>query len=262
MVLTDTRPPIPNLDDWRVGWELIERWDDYQCFGLGRAAIVQFSRGCPHRCTYCGQHGFWVKWRHRSPETLADEIEWLYRAHGVRFITLADENPTTLKDQWRSLLEEIRARNLPVQFFATIRATDIVRDRDILPLYREAGILYVLMGIESTSDAVLQQVRKGSTTREDFQACRLLKEHGIFSIIGHIVGFGDENWSTFRTAFRQLRLYDGDYLNAMYVTPHSWTPFGEEARGRGLVQPDQAKWDYRHQVLAQKALRPGNCSWR
>jgi anaerobic magnesium-protoporphyrin IX monomethyl ester cyclase len=256
VVVTDARPPFPTLDDWRVGWELIEDWDRYSCFGLGRAAIVQFSRGCPHRCTYCGQYGFWVKWRHRDPERLADEIAWLHRTHGINFFTLADENPTTLRDQWQSFLEAIVARRIPVHFFATIRAMDIVRDRDILDLYREAGILYVLMGVESTSDKVLRQIQKGSTTRADFLACRLLKEHGIFSIIGHIVGFEDETWLTFRTALRQLRLYGGDYLNAMYVTPHAWTPFAAESRGRGIVQLDQAKWDYRHQVLAQKHLRP------
>jgi anaerobic magnesium-protoporphyrin IX monomethyl ester cyclase len=258
VVLTETRPPISVLDDWRVGWELIERWDDYQCFGRGRAAIVQFSRGCPHRCTYCGQYGFWVKWRHRDPEKLADEVAWLHRTHGVRFITLADENPTTLPEQWRAFLEAVRNRRIPVHFFATIRASDIVRDREILPLYREAGILYVLMGIESTSDDVLRQIRKGSTSRDDFRACRLLKEHGIFSIIGHIVGFGEEDRSSFRTALRQLRLYDGDYLNAMYVTPHAWTPFASEVRGRPIVEPDQEKWDYRHQVLAQRTMPP----WR
>lgn len=261
VVLTDARPPIADLDAWRVGWELVEDWDAYRCFGQGRAAIVQFSRGCPHRCTYCGQHGFWVKWRHRDPERLADEVAWLHRAHGVRFVTLADENPTTLPDRWRAFLEAMHARRLPVHFFATIRATDIVRDRDILPLYREAGILYVLMGVESTSDDVLRQIKKGSTTREDFLACRLLKKHGIFSIIGHIVGFGGEDRSTFGTALRQLRLYDGDYLNAMYVTPHAWTPFGEESRGRRVVQPDQAKWDYRHQVLEQERLRPWQLFW-
>ena len=256
IVVTGARTAIPDLDAWRAGWELIERWGDYRCFGMGRAAVVQFSRGCPHRCTYCGQHGFWLKWRHRDPKKLADEIEWLHREHGVNFITLADENPTTLVDEWRSFLGEMAARELPVRFFATIRATDIVRDRDILPFYRAAGILYVLMGIESTSEEVLRQIKKGSTTREDFQACRLLKEHGIFSIVGHIVGFEEETWSTFRTALRQLRLYDGDYLNAMYVTPHAWTAFGEEVRGRRVVQPDQSKWDYRHQVLSQRHLRP------
>ena len=256
VVLTQERPPIADLDAWRVGWELVGRWDDYQCFGLGRAAVVQFSRGCPHRCTYCGQHGFWVKWRHREPARLADEVEYLHRTHGVKFVTLADENPTTLQDRWQSFLEHVRDRRMPVKFFATIRATDIVRDRDILPLYREAGILYILMGVESTSDEVLRQIRKGSTSREDYLACRLLNAYGIFSILGHIVGFGGERWSTFRTALRQLWLYNGDYLNAMYVTPHTWTQFGEESRGRRVVQPDQSKWDYRHQVLAQQGLRP------
>lgn len=256
VVLTGDRPPIPVLDEWRVGWELIDRWDDYGCFGLGRAAILQFSRGCPHRCTYCGQYGFWVRWRHRDPERLAAEVEWLHRTHGVRFITLADENPTTLPDRWRAFLEAVRRRRLPVHFFATIRASDIVRDRELLPLYREAGILYVLMGIESTSEDVLRQIRKGSTTRQDYLACRLLREHGIFSIVGHIVGFGGEDRAAFGTALRQLRLYDGDYLNAMYVTPHAWTPFAREVEGRPIVEPDQARWDYRHQVLGQESLRP------
>ena len=256
VVTTPSRKPIADLDACRVGWELVERWDDYRCFGVGRAAIAQFSRGCPHQCTYCGQHGFWVKWRHREPRKLADEIERLHRDHGVKFITLADENPTTLKEKWREFLEEMRGRRLPVYFFATIRASDIVRDRDILSLYREAGILYVLMGIESTNDEVLREIKKGSSTRVDFQACRLLKEHGIFSIIGHIVGFEQETASTFRTALRQLRLYGGDYLNAMYVTPHSWTTFGEAVQNQAIVEQDQKKWDYRHQVLAQKNLRP------
>jgi anaerobic magnesium-protoporphyrin IX monomethyl ester cyclase len=256
VVLTPDRPPVPDLDTYRVGWELIEDWDRYGCFGLGRAAIVQFSRGCPHRCTYCGQHGFWVRWRHRDPGRLADEIAWLHRTHAVRFLTLADENPTTLRDVWQRFLEDLAARRLPVHLFATIRATDIVRDADLLPLYRRAGILYVLMGIESTDAAVLRRVHKGSTPEQDVEACRLLKEHGIFSVLGHIVGFEDETPRSLRAMRRRLARYEGDWLNAMYVTPHDWAPFGRESLRREVVEPDQTKWDYRHQVLGQKHLRP------
>jgi anaerobic magnesium-protoporphyrin IX monomethyl ester cyclase len=254
--LTPERQVSGNLDGFRAGWELIGNWDLYQCFGLGRAAIVQFSRGCPHRCTYCGQHGFWVNWRHRDIQKFGDEIEWLYRTHDIRFFTLADENPTTLKPVWQALLENISRRNLPIHFFATIRATDIVRDADILPLYRQAGLLYILMGIDATNPETIRLIRKGSTTRQDYLACQLLKQNGIFSILGHIVGLADDSWESFRAAGQQLRLYDGDFLNAMYVTPHSWTQFGLEAHERPLVQRDQQKWDYRHQVLAQKRLKP------
>jgi anaerobic magnesium-protoporphyrin IX monomethyl ester cyclase len=255
IILTPDRPPIQDLDQYRVGWDLIKDWDRYTCFGLGRAAILQFSRGCPHRCTYCGQHEFWVRWRHRHPVRFAHEVERLHRDHGVRFITLADENPTTLQPVWRRLLEELAGRRLPVHFFATIRAGDIVRDAGLLPLYRAAGILYVLMGIESTDAGVLRSINKGSTPEHDIEACRLLKAHGIFSILGHIVGFQNETFESLRAGRKRLARYQGDWLNAMYVTPHDWTPFGADNQAH-VIEADQVKWDYRHQVVRQKHLRP------
>lgn len=256
IVNTPDRAPERDLDRFRVGWELIEDWDRYQCFGMGRAAIVQFSRGCPYRCTYCGQHGFWVDWRYRDPARLAAEIEWLYREHDVRFVTLADENPTSLQKPWLAFLRELAARRLPVQFFSTLRATDIVRDAAFLSLYREAGLLYILMGVDSTDEEILKEIQKRSTARHDYLACQLLRQHRIFSILGHIVGFREETWKTLATALRQLNLYNGDFLNAMYATPHSWTPFGEALAERRSIEPDLSKWDYRHQVLPQRHLKP------
>jgi anaerobic magnesium-protoporphyrin IX monomethyl ester cyclase len=50
----------------------------------------------------------------------------------------------------------------------------------------------VLMGIDATDPAVIEQVRKRSTTKDDMEACRLLREHNIHSVIGYIVGLGDE----------------------------------------------------------------------
>lgn len=258
---TPDRPPIADLDAYRVGWELIEHWDRYQCFGLGRAAIVQFSRGCPHRCTYCGQHEYWVKWRRRDPVKVVDEIEWLRRTHDVRFVTLADENPTTDRTLWKRFLQELADRKLGVHFFATLRAADIVRDADLLPLYRSAGMLYVLMGIDATTPDLLEQVRKRSTTRIDLQACRLLKQNGIFSILGYIVGLQDETRESLRAATRQLIAYDGDYLNAMYLTPHGWTPQSDAVRHVPRVEHDQQKWDYRHQVLQHEELTPWQLFW-
>jgi anaerobic magnesium-protoporphyrin IX monomethyl ester cyclase len=254
--LNPQRRPIKNLDRYRIGWELISNWNDYQCFGLGRAAVSQFSRGCPHHCTFCGQKDFWVNWRYRDPVKVADEIEWLYRTHNVRFVSLADENPTSVKSKWQRLLQEIIDRRIQVHFFVSIRTSDIVRDADILHLYKQAGIQYVLLGIESVEPVVLEEIKKDSTPRQDLEACRLLKRHGIFSIVAHVVGLRDETWQTFKTAIEQLIYYDGDFVNVTYVTPHNWTQYGEQVKGQPLVHGDLSKWDYRHQVLAQKHLSP------
>ena len=254
-------PMIRGLDAWRVGWELIEDWDLYQCFGLGRAAIIQFSRGCPHRCSYCGQYQFWQKWRHRDPKALAAEIGWLHRRHGIRFVDLADENPTSSKRLWREFLEALVAEDVPVCLFATIRATDIVRDADLLPLMKRAGMICVLMGIETTDPATLAAIRKGSTTRDDQRAVALLREHGILSMLGHIVGFEEERFADYLRAIRQVSLYDPDLLNAMYVTPHRWSDWSAENGARTVIQTDRAKWDYRNQLLSSRHLSSRAIFW-
>jgi anaerobic magnesium-protoporphyrin IX monomethyl ester cyclase len=249
--------PIDDLDAFRVGWELIDNWDRYQYWGAGRAAVVQFSRGCPHHCTYCGQRGFWTRWRHRDPVRTAAEIGWLHRTHGVRFVDLADENPTSSQRLWRSFLEALIAEHVPVQLVATIRAGDIVRDADILQLYKQAGFSRILMGVETTNAGTQARIRKDATTATDREAVRLLRQHDILSQVAHVVGFEQENDRDLLRGLLQLLAYDPDQINAMYVTPHRWTPFYRECAGRRVVEPDQSRWDYRHQILAT-----GIAPWR
>ncbi|RUZ64012.1 magnesium-protoporphyrin IX monomethyl ester cyclase, partial [Mesorhizobium sp. M7A.F.Ca.US.003.02.2.1] len=82
---TQAAMTIADLDAYRVGWELIDH-PSYSYWGGKRAVVMQFSRGCPHLCNYCGQRGFWTRWRHRDPVKFAREIAWLHRQHGVELI--------------------------------------------------------------------------------------------------------------------------------------------------------------------------------
>ena len=254
---TASRTPIADLGAYPIGWELIKDWDHYHAFGLGRAAVVQFSRGCPHTCTYCGQWMFWRRWRYREVKQFVDELAWLHREHQVRFFWLADENPTTIKDVWQRVLQEIADRKLPIGLCASIRAQDIVRDADILPLYKRAGFVYVLMGVETVTDDTLAKIHKGSCVDDAYQAVRLLRQHQIMSIVDYIFGLEEETPRTLWRGLRGLLRYDGDLVNALYLTPHAWTPLGHQLRHHPIVEPDLWKWDYRHQILGIKHLSPG-----
>ena len=248
---------IQDLDAYRVGWELIDH-RHYAYWGGKRAVVLQFSRGCPHLCSYCGQRGFWTQWRHRDPVKFAQEIACLYREHGVELINFADELPTGSRRMWRAFLEALIEQNVPVLLVGSTRAGDIVRDADILHLYKRAGVIRFLLGIESYSDSLLQTIQKGATTSEDQQAIALLRQHGIVSMATCVVGFSEERDADFWRTYRHLVRYDPDQIQLLYATPHRWTPFYETVAGRQVIQLDTRRWDYKHQVLAN----PHVPAWR
>ncbi len=249
VVVNPLAPVIRDLDACRVGWELIDH-KRYTYYGKRRAVVVQFSRGCPHHCHYCGQHGFWRQWRHRDPVKFAAEIAWLHRELGVEVFNLADENPTAHREAWRAFLEALISEKVKVIIIGTTRAGDIVRDADILHLYKRAGVERFLLGLESTEDATLQAIHKGSTQAVDREAIRLMRQHGIISMAAWVAGFVQEKDSDYWRTLRQLLSYDPDQIQALYATPHSWTPFARQEGKRRVIQPDLSRWDYKHQVLA------------
>lgn len=247
-IATTAASLIENLDEYRVGWELIAH-GDYSYWGGMRAVVVQFSRGCPYLCNYCGQRGFWTQWRHRDPVKLAKELAWLYREHGVELINFADELPTGSRKAWRAFLEALIEENVPLTLVGSTRAGDIVRDKDILHLYKKAGVIRFLLGIESYDDETIKEIKKGADCEEDRTAIMLLREHGIISMATYVLGFKEESDIDYWRSYKHLVRYDPDQVQLLYATPHRWTPFYKTVENRKVILEDTNLWDYKHQVL-------------
>jgi anaerobic magnesium-protoporphyrin IX monomethyl ester cyclase len=254
---TPSAPLIHNLDDYRVGWELVDL-DRYSYWGAKKAVVIQLSRGCPHNCSYCGQRGFWKRWRYRDPRRVAAEIAWLHRVHGVEVFNFADENPTSSREVWLTFLEAMIAENVDVILVGSTRADDIVRDADILHLYKKAGVARWLLGIENYDEEALKRIHKGGSVIKDRQAIQLLRQHDILSLATWVVGFEEETDRNCLHGLRQLLSYDPDQIQLIYATPHRWTPYYRAEAKRRIIQTDIRRWDYKHQVLSTKYMPP----WR
>jgi anaerobic magnesium-protoporphyrin IX monomethyl ester cyclase len=252
---TLTAEIIKNLDNYRVGWELMKEYH-YTYWGKRKAVVIQFSRGCPYPCTYCGQSLFWKQWRHRNPQLLADEIEMLHKTYGIEVFNFADENPSSNPKAWKEFLEALVAKNLKLILVGSIRADNIVRDADFLYLYKKAGFERFLLGIENYDEVVLEKIKKAGSISKDKEAIQLLRKHNILSMATYVVGFGEERTRDFYNSLKQLLSYDPDQIQLLYVTPHKWTPYFDEVKDKEIILTDQRKWDYKHQVITTKYLKP------
>ena len=256
IVSNPARPPLRDLDQFRVAWELLQ-WDLYRNNHFpGRIALVQFSRGCPLSCTYCGQWKYWRKWRHRSIDRFVDELEFLETRCGVSMVWTADENWGDDADLLCRLLTAIAARGLRMRIFCAMCAKDVVRDKAILELYKRAGIACLMMGIESFDSEVLSKVRKANPREVTHEAVALLRSHGILSVVNVIHGLREESWGTIFKTTLDLRRAGPDFYNALHLTPLSWTQEGREVPVERVIQLDQSRWDFRKPVLHSGRMSP------
>jgi anaerobic magnesium-protoporphyrin IX monomethyl ester cyclase len=247
-------PLIEDIDQYRIGWELMNGYN-YTYWGKKKAVVIQFSRGCPYPCTYCGQSIFWKKWRHRNPQKLVDEIEMLHYKYGIEVINFADENPSSVPKAWRTFLEILSSKNLNLILVGSIRSDNVVRDKDFLHLYKKAGFERLLLGIENYSEETLKLIKKSGSKSKDMEAIQLLRKHDILSMATLVVGFGEEKTSDYFYNLKQLLQYDPDQIQLLYATPHHWTPYFDEVKNKKIINLDQTQWDYKHQILESNHLK-------
>ncbi|OGQ81033.1 MAG: hypothetical protein A2289_14435 [Deltaproteobacteria bacterium RIFOXYA12_FULL_58_15] len=260
IVANPDRPPVEDLDPYRPGWELVQ-WDDYHLFGFGRGAGMQFSRGCPRRCTYCGQWRFWHRWRHRSAESFVDQLEILTRKYGVHIVWIADENFAAERGPAHEVLELIVERKLDLSLNLNMTAAEVVRDRDLLPLYKQAGVDNIFLGIESLDDATVAKVGKDNPLEISKRAVVALRENNIVGLVNVIYGLQEERPSTLWKTFKRLLWLDPDVVNACHVTPYFWTTLGRWTKPEDVIQPDLSRFTIRNQVLRSHGLPPRLLFW-
>lgn len=253
LVINKAAPLIQDLDRYRPGWELVD-WSLYKLLGW-RSAGVQFSRGCPNSCDFCGQWIFWKRYRHRSPELFVAQIKELVTKYKVEHIWPADEHFCADRESLIKILNGIIKEKIKVSLSINASVDSILRDKDILYLYKKAGIDFIALGVESDNDEVVQGFGKSSFQMAS-EALRLLKKHSIISCANVIFGLENETFTTIWKKFWRLRRMDPDFVNATYLTPHFWTPRGAKVPLEAVIQPDQSKWGYRNQVIHTPHLAP------
>lgn len=256
VIATPAAPTVKNLDTIRADWSILD-WEKYIYIPLGvRVAIPNMARGCPFTCSFCSQWKFWRDYRIRSPKAVVDEIEALQRDHGVGFFILADEEPTINKKKFVAFCEELIRRDLGILWGINTRVTDILRDEDLLPLYRKAGLIHVSLGTEAAAQLKLDLFNKETTVAQNKKAIELLRKAGIVVEAQFIVGLENETAETLEETYRMACDWKPDLANWSMYTPWPFSDLFKEL-GDKVEIFDYEKYNFVTPIIKPEAMDRG-----
>ncbi|OGB75378.1 hypothetical protein A2810_02955 [candidate division Kazan bacterium RIFCSPHIGHO2_01_FULL_49_10] len=183
---------VVNLDE--IPFAARDRVDDY--LAKTNYATIIGSRGCYGACSFCANYSFETahrgpRWRPRRPATVVDEMGGLYQEHGVTVFKFNDPNMfgpgLEGVEHVRQIAQGVIDRGLPLHLMGFCRGNDLTADPTILPVMRRAGFERLLVGIESSDDAVLRQFKKGETIAGMDRAVELVAENNMSTVIGFMI---------------------------------------------------------------------------
>ena len=201
---------------------------------------IMGTRGCPYNCNFCGSPQFWKrKLRARDPIKVVDEIEYLVKTYGKKVVHMKDDVFTADKEWARAVMEEIRKRDLNIEWECLTRVNLV--DSDILKLMKETGCKLIEYGIETGNEHLMKTINKGTVKSIVVKAIDMTKDAGIgvgtFFMIGHPGETEQTLEETFDFAF-QLR---GDTVTFTLTDAIPGTALYDMAIAKGYI-PKNFSW--------------------
>lgn len=164
------------------------------------------SRGCPHRCGFCGNGVIYGRWRAKGPEVVINELEFIIKKFDPKRIVIIDGNFFVNRKRVEEICLLIKEKKWNLKLRAFIRCDYVVRySKSFLNLLREAGFNELAFGGESGSDRMLKFINKDVEIKEIVETTRLFREHHILPTISFMMGLPDE---TPQELNQTLDLYD------------------------------------------------------
>jgi radical SAM superfamily enzyme YgiQ (UPF0313 family) len=202
-----------------------------------RVATSLSNRGCRAKCTFCSVRNFNGSGvRHRSVESILDELEILKNEYGIGHIMWLDDD--LFKDHPRaiSLFDGMVRRNLNMTWDASNGVLAASCVDDVIAASAESGCLGLTIGIESGNDEMLLSALKPATVELNLKAAEVLNKYEkIHSSAFIIIGFPNETMSMIRDTINACNTMNLDWYRIKVLQPLPNTPIYFQMLEAGLI---------------------------
>lgn len=264
IILNAKRPNIETLDAIPFpAWDLIDPkkyfTDDRGVFenvdlDTEPCAFLIFSRGCIGSCNFCSNKLTWNRWRHRSPENIADEIELINKKYNIRHFHFNDDCFSADAQATIALCNEILKRKLKI-FFDIVTRVDCV-DEKIVKSLKAAGCYRISFGVETASPRLLKTMGKPVNMDKAVKSIQLTIDSGMQADVFIIAGCLGETWETVNETIDFLKRITGARVSVgpgLMVFPG--TRLYEHAKSGKFIDDDFWLTDYNWRIYTAENSR-------
>ena len=165
-----------------------------------RVGYTEASRGCKHLCRHCPVVPVYQgNFRVVQPEIVLADIRQQVAA-GAEHITFGDPDFFNGPTHAMRIVAALHHEFPNLTYDATIKIEHLLKHRELLPLLRETGCLFVTSAAESVDDAVLAKLDKGHTRADFIQVAHEFRSLGL-TLSPTFIPFTP--WTT-RESYREL----------------------------------------------------------
>lgn len=245
-IQTQPRTLIKNLDESPLpARHLAAKYQEHYFHGRRRpCAYIETSRGCPYHCKFCSVWRFHQgAYRAHSPERVSQELSQVEAPH----VFFTDDNFLADASRARRLLRAIRQAGISKHYIMQLRADSIIKHREVLAKWVEAGLETVFVGLESITQKRLDALGKQLSLSQIEGAIRIVRELGINLMSSFIVDpdFREEDFTNLRRFVNRMKLRLPVFS---VLTPLPGTVLYEE-QATELTTSNYELFDLHHAVL-------------
>ena len=220
---------------------------------------IQASRGCPTGCEFCAMNIVEGRvFRGRPVDIVVEEM----KAIKAKKIFFADASLTINPKYSKQLFKSIKEVNKNFDCFGNINT--IARDDEFLQLAREAGVVKWYLGIESISQANIDQAGKGTNQVDNYaKAIQKIKDHGMLVAGFFIFGLDHDTTDTFDRTLQAIFDWGLDEASFSIITPYPGTRLFERLESEGRIishdwsRYEEGKINIKPKLMSEKELLDG-----
>lgn len=175
--------PFPDYEGFDYG-EYLKNNPDMSDEGKRYSQVsIIGGRSCKFNCTFCF-HPSGSRYRQRSLDSIFKEIDWLIEHYDISYIALREELFATDNARVRDFCQ--RVEKYDFDWSIQLRIDNV--NQELVDMLKDTRCRYIFVGVESAVDEILKSMHKGINVAQIENALERLREAGLNSRSGVILG--------------------------------------------------------------------------